>query len=107
MGYRKQLRQIRQARRVARAQQQQLFALEMQGIVALTLHSATQTLLVPIERDAGAQVVTILYEALRDRRQILKADAQQLLQAWWENENLQNKARNPIGQPLAGEDASA
>lgn len=106
MRYSKQLRLIRRARQAARAQQQQLFTLELEGIVALTLHSATQTLLVPIEHDAAAQVVTILFEGLRDRRHALKADARQLLQDWWEGKALQNQARRHTGQTLSGEEES-
>ena len=55
MWYSKQLRLVRRARRAARAQQHLLFALELEGIVALTLHSATGRLTIPIERAAGAK----------------------------------------------------
>ena len=57
MWYSKQLRQVRRARQAARAQQHQLLEMELEGIVALTLHSVTQSLTVPIERAAGTQVV--------------------------------------------------
>ena len=40
MWYRKQLRLVRRARRVARAQQHQLLALELDGLTAITLHNA-------------------------------------------------------------------
>jgi hypothetical protein len=89
MWYSKQLRLVRRARRAARAQQHLLFALELEGIVALTLHSATGTLTVPVERAAGAQVVDTLLETLRDRRRALKVEAQQLRQDWQESEALQ------------------
>jgi hypothetical protein len=59
---------------VAKTRQQQLLALKLEGIVALTLHSATETLTVPSERPDGAQVVDTLREALRNRR-LLKAEA--------------------------------
>jgi len=68
MWYSKQLRQVCRARKVARTQQNQLLTLALEGIVALTLHSAVGTLTVPVERAAGAQVVDTLREALRDRR---------------------------------------
>ncbi|MFD2719564.1 hypothetical protein ACFST9_12620 [Hymenobacter monticola] len=104
MWYSKQLRQVRRARKLARTQQHQLVALELEGIVALTLHSATQTLTVPIERAAGAQVVDTLREALRERRQVLKTEARQLRQDWWESEMLRARQENsPPDQPLAGE----
>ena len=104
MWYSKQLRQVRRARKEARAQQHQLVALELEGIVALTLHSVTQTLTVPIERAAGAQVVDTLREALRERRQVLKTEARQLLQDWWESEMLRARKENASpDQPLADE----
>ena len=104
MWYSKQLRQVRRARKVARTQQHQLLALELEGIVALTLHSATQTLTVPIERAAGAQVVDTLREALRERRRVLKTEARQLHQDWQESETLRAR-KGPLrpDQPLAGE----
>ena len=104
MWYSKQRRQFRRARKVARTQQHQLVALELEGIVALTLHSVTQTLTVPIERTAGAQVVDTLREALRERRQVLKTEARQLRQDWWESEMLRvSKENSQPDQPLAGE----
>ena len=104
MWYSKQLRQVRRTRKVARTQQHQLLALELEGIVALTLHSATQTLTVPIERAEGAQVVDTLREALRDRRQALKTEARQLRQDWQESETLRTRKRKiHPDQPLAGE----
>ncbi len=71
---------MRRARRAAKTQQRQLFALELEGIVALTLHSVTRTLTIAIERPAGAQVVDTLNEALRDRRRALQQEAGQLQQ---------------------------
>jgi hypothetical protein len=53
MWYSKHLRLVRRARQVAKTRQQQLLALKLEGIVALTLHSATQTLTVPIEVRTG------------------------------------------------------
>jgi hypothetical protein len=88
MWYSKHLRLVRRARQVAKTWQQQLIALELEGIVALTLHSATQTLTVPIERPDGAQVVDTLREALRDRRRLLKAEARQLRQNWQQSDGL-------------------
>ena len=108
MWYSKQLRQVRRARKVARAQQHQLLALELEGIVALTLHSVTQTLTIPIERAAGAQVVDTLREALRERRQELKAEAQQLRQDWQESEMLRaQKGPSFPNQSLASENTAS
>ena len=100
MWYSKQLRQVRRARKVARTQQHQLLDMELEGIMALTLHSATRTLRVPIERAAGAQVVEALREALRGRRQVLKTEARQLRQDWQESETLRAR-KAPLSQPFA------
>jgi hypothetical protein len=108
MWYSKQLRQVRRARQAARAQQHQLLAVELEGIVALTLHSATQAVTVPVERAAGAQVVDTLREALRDRRQALKAEARQLRQDWQESETRQARKRETRpDQPPASDDSAA
>ncbi|MBO0360854.1 hypothetical protein J0X19_23040 [Hymenobacter sp. BT186] len=96
MWYSKQLRQVRRARKAVRAQQQQLLAMELEGIVALTLHSVTQSLTVATEREAGVQVIDLLGQALRERRQLLQKEARQLRQDWQESERL----RAPKGQPL-------
>ncbi len=108
MWYSKQLRLVRRARKVARTQQHRLLDLELEGIVALTLHSATRTLLVPIERTAGAQVVDTLREVLRERRGALKMEARQLRRDWQESETLRVRKGQPgSDQPLAGEPMAA
>ena len=63
MWYSKQLRQVRRARKVARTQQHQLLDMELEGIVALTLHSVTRMLTVATEREAGVQVIDLLGQA--------------------------------------------
>ena len=108
MWYSKQLRLVRRARKAARTQQHQLHSLELEGLVALTLHSATRTLLVPIELTAGAQVVDTLREVLRERRRALKTEARQLRRDWQESETLRARQGQPSpDQPLAGEPVTA
>ena len=100
MWYSKQLRQVRRARQAARAQQHQLLAMELEGIVAITLHAVTQSLTVATERAVGAQVVEALREALRGRRQVLKTEARQLRQDWQGSEMLRAR-KAPLSQPFA------
>ena len=100
MWYSKQLRQVRRARQAARAQQHQLLEMELEGIVAITLHAVTQSLTVAMERAVGAQVVEALREALRGRRQVLKTEARQLRQDWQESESLRAR-KAPLSQPFA------
>jgi hypothetical protein len=102
MCYRKHLRQVRRARRRAKAQQRALLTLELEGFVALTLHTVTETLTVPIERQVGAQLADTLREALRERRRALKTEARQLRRDGGENAYRQGKARPaPAAQPPA------
>jgi hypothetical protein len=102
MCYRKHLRQVRRARRQAKAQQRTLLVLELEGFVALTLHTVTRTLTVPIERETGAQVADALREALRERRRALKTEAGQLRRDGGENAYRRGKAYpEPAEQPLA------
>ena len=108
MWYSKQLRQVRRARKVARTQQHQLLVLELEGIVALTLHSVTRTLTVATEREAGVQVIDLLGQALRERRQILKADARDLLENWEESERLHVRKGQPLSESsTVGEDSAS
>ena len=97
----KQLRRVRRARRAAKTQQHQLLTLELEGIVALTRHAATQTLTVPIEQGAGAQGVDTLRETLRERRQALKREARQLRQDWQQSALLNHRPGHPQPGPLA------
>ncbi len=99
MCYRKHLRQVRRARRRAKAQQRALLTLELEGFVALTLHTVTETLTVPIEREVGAQVADTLREALRERRRALKTEAGQLRRDGGENAYRQGKAQSEPAAP--------
>ena len=95
MWYRKQLRLIRRARRVARAQQHLLLALEIDGLTAVTLYTHAQQLTISLEGATGGQLVDTLREALRDRRRALKQEAHQLEQAWEESERLRERPTPP------------
>jgi hypothetical protein len=91
MWYSKQLRLVRWARKVAKAQQYEMLALELEGITAITLHTTTHTLTVPIKRETGGQLVDTLREALRDRRRVLQTEARQLRQDWEESKTLRDR----------------
>lgn len=108
MRYSRQLRQVRRVRKTTKIQYRQLMALELDGIVAITLHSATSKLTISIERVAGAQVVDTLCEVLRTRRQDLKAEARQLRQDWQEGEHLLARTTSARSeQPLVGKTPDA
>ena len=107
MWYSKQLRQVRRARKSARAQQHKLLEMELEGIVAITLHSVTQSLTVATEREAGVQVIDLLGQALRERRQVLKTEAQDLLENWEESERLHVRKGRPLSEPSSAGQESA
>ncbi|TVT36927.1 hypothetical protein FNT36_23955 [Hymenobacter setariae] len=94
MWYRKQLRLIRRARRVARAQQHQLLIVELEGLTAITLHTHARQLTISIEREEAGQLVDTLREALRDRRRAWKQEARQLRQDWQESQRLRKQERS-------------
>lgn len=94
MWYKRHLWQVRHARRLAKTQQQQLLAVELAGVVALSLHTATDTLVLPVATPAVmAAIADALREALRERRQQLKAEARQLRQSWRESKELRQRDR--------------
>jgi hypothetical protein len=93
MWYSKQLRLVRWARKLAKAQQYEMLALELEGITAITLHTTTHRLTVPIKPETGGQLVDTLREALRDRRQTLQTEARQLRQDWEESKALRDQQR--------------
>jgi glucose-6-phosphate-specific signal transduction histidine kinase len=75
--YRKRLRQLRRARRLLDAQRQLLHELRDEGLTHLTLHTATRTLVLPVEAVEVEAFLTASYEALSNRRKQLKAEAKQ------------------------------
>ena len=60
------------------------------------------------EREAGVQVIDLLGQALRERRQFLKKEARQLRHDWQESETLRvRKGPSRPDPPLAGETAAS
>lgn len=100
MSYRRDLKQLRRASKLARRQQRQLANLELAGLTAVTLHAHTQHLTIAIERLTGAPLVDVLREALRDRRQACEAEARQVHQTWLEDELLEGRLIPPAPSPL-------
>lgn len=95
MSNRRDLKQLRRAGKLAKYQQRQLAMLELAGITAVTLYAHNQHLTIAIERPTGAPLVDVLREALRDRRQAFKTEAQQVRHAWLEDEWLEGRLVPP------------
>ena len=100
MSYRRDLQQLRRARKLAKRQQRQLATIELVGITAVTLHANWEHLTIAVERLTAAPFVDILREALRDRRQALQQEARQLRRDWLEGERLDARPAPAAGPPL-------
>jgi len=88
MWYKQQLKRVRQARKAVKHQQDQLLMLELEGVVAVRLHTLTSTLSLPISREIASQLADVLREALSDRRKQLKKEAVQLTHDQRESQEL-------------------
>lgn len=97
MCYRQPLRQVRRARRRAKAQQRARLPLKLEGFVALPLPPVTNKLTVPIERAVGTQVAQTLRETLRERRRALKTESAQRRRDGGENAYRQGQ---PCPEPV-------
>lgn len=82
MSYRRDLKQLRRARQQLKRQRHALAALEMEGIVTLTLHSVTQSLTLALQPEARDELVDLLLEAIRQRRLALKVEAVRMREDW-------------------------
>jgi hypothetical protein len=88
MWYKQQLKRVRQARKLVKHQQDHLLTIELEGVVAVQLHTLTSTLALPISREVASQLADVLREALSDRRTQLKAEAKQLTHDQRESQEL-------------------
>ena len=86
MSHRRDLQLLRRARKQAKRQLRQLAEFELSGLTAVTLHTHARQLTIPLVSPTGAPFTDVLREALRERRQALQADTQQLLLTWLADE---------------------
>ncbi len=100
MSYRRDLRHLRRARRLAKYQQRQLAAFERTGLTAVTLHAHTRQLTITLASATGAPFTDALREVLRERRQVLQAEARQLLLMWLQDEQLRDRPAPAVGPAL-------
>lgn len=99
MSYRRDLRLLRRARKQAKRQLRQLAEFELTGLTAVTLHAHTQQLTILLASATGAPFTDALREALRERRQALQAETQQVLRTWLEDELLRDSPDPTTGLP--------
>jgi hypothetical protein len=88
MWYKQQRKRVRQARKVVKRQQDRLLVLELEGVVAIQLHTLSSTLALPISREVASQLADVLREALSERRAQLKREATQLIHDQRESQEL-------------------
>ena len=100
MSYRRDLKLLRRAQKQAKRQLRQLAKLELTGLTAITLHAHTRQVTITLASATGAPFTDTLREALRERRQVLRAEAQQLLLTWLEDEQLRDQPAPAAGPPL-------
>jgi hypothetical protein len=79
MWYKQQLKRVRQAQKAVKQQQDQLLVLELEGIVAVQIHTLTSTLSLPVSHEVTSQLANLLREALSERLTQFKAEASQLV----------------------------
>ncbi|WP_223654252.1 hypothetical protein [Hymenobacter psoromatis] len=101
MSYRHDLKLLRRAQKQAKRQLRQLAKLELTGLTAVTLHAHTRQVTITLASSTGAPFTDALREALREHRQELQAEAQQLLLTWLEDEQLRDRSALAAGLPLA------
>ncbi len=100
MSYRRDLQLLRRAQKQAKRQLRQLAAFELTGLTAVTLHAHARQLTITLASATGAPFTDALREALRERRQVLRAEARHLLATWLEDELLRNHPAPAAGPPL-------
>jgi hypothetical protein len=82
MSYHRDLKRLRRARQQLKRQHHALVALELEGIVTLTLHSTARSLTLALQPEARGELVDLLLEAIRQRRLALKAEATRAREDW-------------------------
>lgn len=100
MSHSRDLKLLRRAQKQAKRQLRQLAKLELTGLTAVTLHAHTQQVTITLVSATGAPFTDTLREALRERRQALRAEARQLLLTWLEDEQLHEHPASAAGPAL-------
>lgn len=82
MSYHRDLKRLRRARQQLKCQRHALTALELEGIVTLTLHTVTQSLTLALQPETRDELVDLLLGAIRQRRLTLRAEAACTREDW-------------------------
>lgn len=103
MSYCLDLKRLRRARQQLKRQRHELLALELEGIVTLTLHSVIRSLTLPLQPETRSELVDLLLKTLRQRRVALKDEAAQTRENWQQELDRQQPPApdEPSSHPLA------
>lgn len=82
MSYRLDLKRLRRARQQLKRQRHELLALELEGIVTLTLHSVARSLTLALQTETRSELVDLLLKTLRQHRLVLKVEAAHTRENW-------------------------
>jgi hypothetical protein len=100
MSYRRDLKLLRRAQKQVKRQLRKLSEQELTGLTAVTLHAHTRQVTITLVSATGAPFTDALREALRERRQALQAEVQQLLLAWLEDQQRRERSAFDAGPSL-------
>ncbi len=92
MSYRRDLQRLRRARQQLKRQRHDVLALELEGILTLTLHSVARSLTLALPPETRDEVVDLLLAAIRQRRLLLQAEADQTRLDWQQALDLQQRS---------------
>ena len=95
MSYRCDLKRLRRARQHLKRQHYALVALELEGIVTLTLHSVTRSLTLALPPETRNELVDLLLEAIRQHRLALQAEATRTREDWQQARDQQQRPPAP------------
>lgn len=99
MSCRRDLKLLRRAQKQAKRQLRQLAEFEVTGLTAVTLHTHTRQLTIPLVSATGAPFTDVLRETLRERRQALQTETQHLLLTWLADKQLPTPSAPATGTP--------
>lgn len=118
--YKKQLKRVKCARRVVKRQQGLLAEMELEGMVGVSFHTLTRSVTIGVGKEVCSQAADVCREALRERLQQLKAEAERLDLDWRESREVrasdkalvqaskreQVKGNGPLPYPIASDNLS-
>jgi hypothetical protein len=95
MSYRLDLKRLRRARQQLKRQRHELLALELEGIMTLTLHSVARSLMLALQPETRNELADLLLEAISQRCLVLKHEAAHARENWQQELDRQQRPAIP------------